>query len=435
MFMKGFAMTAIRTRFFVLLLMLAALPAMAGTTEFRVFLDTDDDATTGCNVGDMEGAEQVLVTQISDDDTTPRVTRTHRLVCSAGSLGLAIDAVTTPWNANWRSSDRQLTFETRMPFSALGGSMPSDVRVGFDLTRGTAVHTALANEDGTPAIVPATTRRRATGGPERTIIMDGALADWGTISPVLFGIQDGGTQALRMVRVMTYASPTDNFLYFAVVARVGSEAPFADEDSYTRNQDAGLSVNAPGGVLRNDGDPNGQPLTALKVSEPSKGTVTLNPDGSFTYTPNNPHSKGTDQFEYKATTGNEESNVARVRIKVGNGENPQDGPVDDEYETLEDEDLIVPAPGVLANDPPGNAGTAALVTQPQHGQVVLNSNGGFVYKPDKHFFGTDTFVYSLTIGNSPLGGNATVTIEIIPVNDPPSFTAGGNVTVSANPVT
>ena len=39
------------------------------------------------------------------------------------------------------------------------------------------------------------------------------------------------------------------------------------------------------GLLANDTDVNGDPLTAIKVTDPSHGTVTVNADGSFTYTP------------------------------------------------------------------------------------------------------------------------------------------------------
>ena len=39
------------------------------------------------------------------------------------------------------------------------------------------------------------------------------------------------------------------------------------------------------GVLANDTDPDGDPLTAVLVTGPSHGTLTLNANGSFTYTP------------------------------------------------------------------------------------------------------------------------------------------------------
>ena len=72
------------------------------------------------------------------------------------------------------------------------------------------------------------------------------------------------------------------------------------------------TVSAPG-VLGNDSSPGGQSLTAIKVTNPSNGTVTLNANGSFTYTPNAGFT-GTDSFTYKANNGSVDSNVATVII-------------------------------------------------------------------------------------------------------------------------
>jgi hypothetical protein len=420
---------------FLLLLSLPTL-ALAATTEFRVFFDVDADETTGCTVGGFDGVEQVLVTQVSDDDTTPRVTRTHRQICTGGILGGPTDVVTSGWPAVWRGSDRMMTLETRIPFSSFGSGMPESLHVGFDATRGAAGHAALANADGTPVLIPGSPhRRRAVGErPSRTIVLDGALLDWGGIDPVMFGIPGGGSKALRLLRVLSFANSADGHLYFAAQLHIASDAPFADEDEYLRTPGEEVSVPGGVGVLKNDGDPNGLPLTATKVSEAARGTVTLNPDGSFTYSPDNPASQLTDEFEYKATNGTIDSNVARVRIKVDLGESPDNGPpVDDEYDAREDKTLTVDAPGVLDNDPGKVNLVAALVTPPSHGTVVLNADGGFTYKPTLNYFGQDTFVYSATRTTSgKLVGNATVTITVERVNDEPSFTAGPNVTRPAN---
>ncbi len=70
---------------------------------------------------------------------------------------------------------------------------------------------------------------------------------------------------------------------------------------------------APSGVLSNDSDPEGHPLTASLVAGPSHGAVTLNADGTFTYT-NDATFSGTDSFTYKANDGYLDSNVATVNI-------------------------------------------------------------------------------------------------------------------------
>ena len=67
-------------------------------------------------------------------------------------------------------------------------------------------------------------------------------------------------------------------------------------------------------MLANDSDPNpGATLTAILVSNPSHGTVTLNSDGSFTYTPTAGYA-GTDSFTYEANNGQANSNVATVTL-------------------------------------------------------------------------------------------------------------------------
>ena len=92
------------------------------------------------------------------------------------------------------------------------------------------------------------------------------------------------------------------------------EAPIAVDDEYSIDEDNTLDVAAQG-VLDNDTDANGDPLTAALVSGPENGTLTLNADGSFTYTPN-ANFNGSDSFAYMAYDGLEYSDVAAVSITV-----------------------------------------------------------------------------------------------------------------------
>src|SRR5206468_4196104 len=71
----------------------------------------------------------------------------------------------------------------------------------------------------------------------------------------------------------------------------------------------------PPGVLSNDTDPEHQALTAILVSGPAHGTLTLNADGSFAYTPA-PNFNGVDSFSYRANDGSLNSNVATVTLTV-----------------------------------------------------------------------------------------------------------------------
>src|SRR6185436_8795376 len=73
------------------------------------------------------------------------------------------------------------------------------------------------------------------------------------------------------------------------------------DDSYTTPEDTTLTVVAPG-VLGNDGDVDGDPLTSILVTGPAHGVLTLNTNGSFTYTPALNYN-GPDSFTYKANDG------------------------------------------------------------------------------------------------------------------------------------
>ena len=98
--------------------------------------------------------------------------------------------------------------------------------------------------------------------------------------------------------------------------------PKAKDDSYSVEQGGILSEPEPG-VLKNDSDPDGDEISAVLVTEPSNGAVSLESDGSFSYTPNEDFS-GSDTFAYKANDGTEDSNRANVTIEVGN--EPVDAP-------------------------------------------------------------------------------------------------------------
>jgi uncharacterized repeat protein (TIGR01451 family) len=94
-----------------------------------------------------------------------------------------------------------------------------------------------------------------------------------------------------------------------------NDAPAAVDDGYSTNEDTPLNAVAPG-VLGNDNDEDGHPLTAVLFSGPGNGTLTLNANGSFTYTPAM-HFNGVDTFVYYASDVAASSNPATVSIAVG----------------------------------------------------------------------------------------------------------------------
>ena len=93
-----------------------------------------------------------------------------------------------------------------------------------------------------------------------------------------------------------------------------THAPVAANDAYSTNLNTPRTVPAPG-VLSNDVDVDHDNLTAIVVSTPAHGTLTLNANGSFTYAPAANYS-GPDSFTYKANDGTADSNLATVSITV-----------------------------------------------------------------------------------------------------------------------
>src|SRR5262249_3640219 len=149
--------------------------------------------------------------------------------------------------------------------------------------------------------------------------------------------------------------------------------------------------------LANDTVAGGGSMTAEVVTGPASGNLSLNSDGSFTYSPNaNFH--GADSFTYKAVSnGQEMISVANIVVE----------PLNDVPVAVNDE-FTIPAPSggtatpnnVLANDSDidGDSLTASLVSGPAHGTLTLNPDGTFNYAPQTGFSGDDAFRYQVFDG-------------------------------------
>jgi VCBS repeat-containing protein len=205
---------------------------------------------------------------------------------------------------------------------------------------------------------------------------------------------------------------------FAVMFAGQNNPPVASDDGYTVDEDTVLA----GNVLANDADADFDPLTAVLVADVANGTLVLNADGSFTYTPNADYS-GSDLFTYQADDGKDLSDVATVTITV-NAVNDPPRAGDDAYAEA-GAVLQVGTPGVLSNDIDVEGDAFTLNTTPVSGPasgntLTLNADGSFTYTPDSLFTGTDSFVYEIceTATAELLCGQATVTISV-GVNDPP----------------
>ncbi|MCZ6663104.1 MAG: Ig-like domain-containing protein [Actinobacteria bacterium] len=197
------------------------------------------------------------------------------------------------------------------------------------------------------------------------------------------------------------------------------DPPVAERDAYAVNEDEVLEVERESGVLVNDWDVERNPLEAMLVGVPRHGAVTLDSDGSFTYTPNKDFS-GVDFFRYSASAGGLTSPTSEVSIFVYAVDNP---PVvqPDSYGVDEDAVLDVQSGGgVLANDGDvdGNPLEATLIDGPRYGALTLDPDGSFTYVPNAEFSGADFFTYAATAGGLTFG-MTTVRITVSAVDDPP----------------
>ncbi len=187
-------------------------------------------------------------------------------------------------------------------------------------------------------------------------------------------------------------------------------APVAADDSYTTDELTPLTVPAPG-VLENDSDANGDAITATLTTTPAQGTLALELDGSFVYTPALGF-PGEYTFQYETSDGLlTDSATVTLTVEANLAPTAQD----DAYTAYRNTPLTVDAPGLLTNDsdPHGHALTATLLTTPTHGTVVVQLDGSFTYTPAIDYLGTDTFRY--TASDTVLTDTATVTLTVAPL--------------------
>ncbi len=188
-----------------------------------------------------------------------------------------------------------------------------------------------------------------------------------------------------------------------------NDAPTAEDQTLETAEDTPVS----GQVVAEDID--GDNLTYTLGTPPANGTVVIDPvTGEFTYTPN-PDYHGNDTFVVTVDDGNGGTTTSTINLVV----TPvNDAPVANDLSLLTDEDTPVDGQ-VPASDVDGDALTYQVSTPPTNGTVVLDPvTGQFTYTPNPDFNGSDSFVVTVDDGN---GGTttSTVTIGVLPVNDPP----------------
>ncbi|HIF9443541.1 TPA: Ig-like domain-containing protein, partial [Photobacterium damselae] len=166
-------------------------------------------------------------------------------------------------------------------------------------------------------------------------------------------------------------------------------------------------------------DADGDNLTFKPGADPTNGSVTVNPDGSWEYVPN-PDFNGEDSFTVVVDDGNGGTDTITVTVNV----TPvNDAPVGEDVSAETQEETAVTGQ-LTATDADGDNLTFKPGTNPENGQVTVNPDGSWEYVPNSDFNGEDSFTVVVDDGN---GGTdtITVTVNVTPVNDAP---VGENVT-------
>ncbi|OYQ69554.1 hypothetical protein B9T11_05640 [Wohlfahrtiimonas chitiniclastica] len=166
-------------------------------------------------------------------------------------------------------------------------------------------------------------------------------------------------------------------------------------------------------------DKDGDELTHKVGEEPKNGTVVVNEDGTYTYTPN-PDYHGDDKFTVVVSDGNGGEVTVIVPVTVT--------PVNDVPETTKSEQPIEtqedhPKKGQITDvtDKDGDELTYKVGEAPKNGTVVVNEDGTYTYTPNPDYHGDDKFTVVVSDGN---GGEVTVIVPVTvtPVNDVPETT-------------
>ena len=208
---------------------------------------------------------------------------------------------------------------------------------------------------------------------------------------------------------------------FNVTINPINDGPVANDQNVLVNEGATTDVldNNETNLLYNAVDVDQDELSAILVTAPSNGSLTLNLDGTFTYTHDGSETTS-DGFTYKVNDGLLDSNIATVTITI----NPvNDAPVVSNHALTVDEGGIATIldnseSSLLfnASDIEEDSLTAILETEPNNGTLVLNADGTFIYTHDGSDILTDSFTYRADDSDltSEIG---TVSITINPLND------------------
>ncbi|MBF0156916.1 MAG: tandem-95 repeat protein, partial [Magnetococcales bacterium] len=218
-----------------------------------------------------------------------------------------------------------------------------------------------------------------------------------------------------------------------LTVRSVADAPVVGPDAIFTFEDTEALIDILRDLLANDVDLDGDRLTFSSFSQPVRGSLVNNGDGTLTYRPD-PDYNGADTFTYTVTDGHG---------RAGSGTLVLINPIPDSLRAgndvlTTDEDLRLLTGNLLLNDrdpdylPNGGRNPALSVlgfTAPLHGRAIYQGDGAFLYIPDPGYSGADSFTYTLNAGDRRVD-NATVSITVRNLNDAPQLEVNRGLTVA-----
>ncbi|HZQ32321.1 MAG TPA: Ig-like domain-containing protein, partial [Mycobacterium sp.] len=180
----------------------------------------------------------------------------------------------------------------------------------FTVTQNPSNGTVVVNTDGSYTYTPTPGFAHTGGSDAFTVTVDDSA---GTQLPGPLGIVQGILHAGAQLIGLSGSDTVTTVVPVSVIAI--NQNPIANPDSYTTDENTALTVGAALGVLANDTDPDGDTLAVNSSTQPAGGTLTMNSDGSFLYTPATDFT-GNDSFTYTATDGHGGTSTSTVQIDV-----------------------------------------------------------------------------------------------------------------------
>jgi hypothetical protein len=250
--------------------------------------------------------------------TTVSLSCSGQSVASVSVGANAVGTLTTGWKANCSpvtisAGNGQTTRFDDLVVDDASGVLPVAADNAYTVGQGTVLTVPVASgvlANDTPGTGGTMTAVRVTNvnSGRLTLRSDGSL----TYTPTSTFV---GT-AKFTYKARNSAGDSNVATVSITVTPAAPTPPVAANDFYASNQGVPLTVPAAGGVLTNDTAGTGGAMTAVLVANVTGvNTLTLNPDGSFDYTPQSSF-VGTDSFTYRVHNANGDSNIATVTITV-----------------------------------------------------------------------------------------------------------------------